>query len=505
MDTIAALIEDLARRYPDRTAVADIGRRLDFSTLDQRASALAASLIRSGATPGSCVAALVNNGVPMIELFMAAAKARVILLPLNWRLAAGELDYILGDAMPSLLFVSDGLAGLAGRLHAPPQVIPIADGGGACAYEDFVRAGGAVPALPRALPADPWLMLYTSGTTGRPKGCLLDQGGQYAAALAMRDVWRATPEDRLGSCLPLFHVGGMGLFMGHLSGGAAMHIAPRSLTAADCLAWLADLRCTTAAVPVQFYDAMLEQQRRAPLPLALRCVNLGGGMHAASFVRDVIEVLKASAVAGYGQTEAGGFVSMQTHDEQLARPASCGRVMPHLQASVVDDADRPVPDGEVGELCLRGPSVMQCYRGQKEATAAALRGGWLHTGDMCRFDGDGFLYLVARKKELIKSGGENVYPREVEEALAAHPAVLDVSVFGVPHEYWGEAVKAAVVLREGAKVSAPELAHWCRERIAAYKRPRFIEFMTAIPRSEIGKVQKLELAARPVTPEQSTD
>lgn len=505
MDTIAALIEDLARRHPDRAAVADVGRSLDFATLDRRTSALAASLIGAGATPGRCVAALVNNGVPMIELFMAAAKARVVLLPLNWRLAAGELDYILGDAAPLLLFVSDGLAGLAGQLKAPPRSILIADGGGDCAYEDFVHAHAVAPVPPRPLPDDPWLMLYTSGTTGRPKGCVLDQAGQLAAALAMRAVWQVTPEDRLGSCLPLFHVGGMGIFMGHLSGGAAVHIAPRSLAAAGCLAWLSDLRCTTAAIPVQFYDAVLEQQRRAPLPLALRCVNLGGGMHPASFVHEVVDVLQARAVAGYGQTEAGGFVSMQTHEEQLARPASCGRVMTHLQSTIVDDADQPVRAGEVGELCVRGASVMRGYRGQEEATEAALRHGWLHTGDMCRVDGEGFLYLVARKKELIKSGGENVYPREVEEALAAHPAVLDVSVFGVPHEYWGEAVKAAVVLREGATASAPELARWCRERIAAYKRPRFIEFMAAIPRSEIGKVQKLELAARPVTSEQSTD
>ena len=148
---------------------------------------------------------------------------------------------------------------------------------------------------------------------------------------------------------------------------------------------------------------------------------------------------------------------------------------------------------------------MQGYRGQEAATAQALRHGWLHTGDMCRFDADGFLYLVGRKKELIKSGGENVYPREVEEALAAHPAVVDCSVFGVPHEYWGEAVKAAVVLRDGASASPRELAEWCRDRIAGYKRPRYVEIMAAIPRSEIGKVQKLELAARPVTPDQATD
>jgi len=505
METIAALLSGLAARHGSRTAVADVGRSVDFASLNRRAGMLAQALIRSGATPGSIVAALVNNGVPMIELFMAAARARVTLLPLNWRLAAGELDYILGDATPRLLFVSDGLAGLAGRLASPPRSIAIADGGGDCAYEDFLRSGDAGAALPEARPADAWLMLYTSGTTGRPKGCLLDQAGQHAAALAMRDVWRATPEDRLGSCLPLFHVGGMGLFMGHFSGGAAVHIAPRSLSPQDCLAWLSELRCTTAAIPVQFYDTVLEQQRRAPLPLALRCVNLGGGMHPPEFVRAVLDVLRVDAVCGYGQTEAGGFVAMETHEEQLAHPASCGRVMPHLESRIVDDADRPLSVGEVGELCVRGASVMQRYRGQDAATSAALRHGWLHTGDMCRFDADGFLYLVGRKKELIKSGGENVYPREVEEALAAHPAVVDCSVFGVPHEYWGEAVKAAVVLREGATASPRELAEWCRDRIAGYKRPRYVEFMTAIPRSEIGKVQKLALAARPVSGDQATD
>ena len=505
MKTIAALLSGLAERHGGRIAVTDAGRSADFATLDRRACTLARALVRSGAIPGSIVAALVNNGVPMIELFMASAKARVTLLPLNWRLAAGELDYILGDAAPGLLFVSDGLAGLAGRLAAPPRSILIADGGGECAYEDFLRTGDVDAALPEARPTDAWLMLYTSGTTGRPKGCLLDQGGQHAAALAMRDIWGATPEDCLGSCLPLFHVGGMGIFMGHFGGGAAVHIAPRSLAATDCLAWLAELRCTTAAIPVQFYDTMLEQQRRAPRSLALRRVNLGGGMHPPGFVRAVLDVLRVDAVCGYGQTEAGGFVSMETHEEQLARPASCGRVMPHLESCIVDDADEPLPAGETGELCLRGPSVMQGYRGQEAATAQALRHGWLHTGDMCRFDADGFLYLVGRKKELIKSGGENVYPREVEEALAAHPAVVDCSVFGVPHEYWGEAVKAAVVLRDGASASPRELAEWCRDRIAGYKRPRYVEIMAAIPRSEIGKVQKLELAARPVTPDQATD
>jgi acyl-CoA synthetase (AMP-forming)/AMP-acid ligase II len=505
MPTIAALLDDLARRYAASIAVADAARSLDFATLERRARALAAALIQAGAEPGSCVAALVNNGVPMIELFMAAAKARVTLLPLNWRLAAKELDYILADAAPRLLFHSDGLADLAGRLSAPPRSILIADGGGDCAYETFLRTADPATPLPEPVPTDAWLMLYTSGTTGRPKGCLLDQGGQYAQALAMRDAWRATPQDRLGSCLPLFHVGGMGIFLGHFSSGATVHIAPRSLTAQDCLGWLSRLRVTTAAIPVQFYDVVIEQQRRAPLPLALRCVNLGGGMHATSFVTTVLEVLNVAAICGYGQTEAGGFVSMQTHEEQLRRPQSCGRVMPHLESRIADEADRPLPAGEVGELCVRGGSVMKGYWRQEAATAEALRHGWLHSGDMCRVDAEGYLFLVGRKKELIKSGGENVYPREVEEALSAHPAVLDCSVFAVPHEYWGEAVKAAVVLREGTAVSAHDLGQWCKQRIAGYKRPRYVEFLAAIPRSEIGKVQKLELAARPLTPEQSTD
>jgi acyl-CoA synthetase (AMP-forming)/AMP-acid ligase II len=192
-------------------------------------------------------------------------------------------------------------------------------------------------------------------------------------------------------------------------------------------------------------------------------------------------------------------------EEQLAHPKSCGRALAHFDIAILDEAGNPVPSGECGELCVRGPSVMAGYLHQPQATAETLAGGWLHTGDLFSADEDGYLTLLGRKKELIKSGGENVYPREVEAALLSHPDVLEAVVFGVPHEKWGEAVKAVVAPRPGTAPDVQSLMAWCRRFIARYKCPRFIEFMAELPRADTGKLLMRDLRARPATADQSTD
>lgn len=504
--SIAALVRRLGNSHTERTALVDAHRVISYRQLDQRTDQLARTLLADGVEAGDRIAVLTTNSVPMLELYLAAAKARATVVALNWRLAPAELAYILANAAPRRLFVSADLSDLAERIAGAPPCTVIGTDLADCAYERLIDSADATSALPQVDPLDPWLMLYTSGTTGRPKGCVLNQLGQFITAQSMRAVWQAGPEERLGISLPLFHVGGFTILLAHLLAGATIHIAPRNFNADDALEFLARHRCTAATIAPQLYETMKDRIEAMPSsPLQLRNFSMGSGMHDPQFVEAMERVFAANAVLGYGQTEAGGFIATITAAEQLQRPQACGRVLPHLDFRIVDEAGHAVSGDEIGELCVRGASTMTHYWGLDEATAGTVGDGWLRTGDMFRVDAEGFITMVDRQKELIKSGGENIYPREVELTLLNHPSVLDCGVFGVPHEHWGEAVKAAVVLRKGCVATPTQLADWCREHIASYKRPRFVEFVAQIPRSENGKVVKQELQVRPLTPGQSTD
>jgi len=504
--SIAALVRRLGASHAARPALIDAHRAVDYRQLDRRTDQLARALIATGVRPGDRIALLTTNGVPMLELYLAAAKARAIALALNWRLAPLELAYIVDNAAPRLLFFSEDLSDLAARIPVAIERVAIATDPADCDFERLLRDADDGLALPPVDPLDAWLMLYTSGTTGRPKGCVLNQLGQFVGAQSLRSAWQAGPEERLGLSLPLFHVGGLGILLAHLLAGATIRLAPRNFSADDALEFLARHRCTAATVAPQLYEAMKAQLLATPMPLQLRHFSMGGGMHDPRFVEEMERVFAARAVLGYGQTEAGGFIATLTAAEQLQRPRACGRVLPHLDFRIVDEAGRVLAVDAIGELCVRGASTMTHYWGLDEATADTVGDGWLRTGDMFRVDDEGYLYMVDRRKELIKSGGENVYPREVEVALLEHPAIVDCSVFGVPHEHWGEAVKAAVVLRPGHAATPAQLADWCRQRIAGYKRPRFVEFLERIPRAEdSGKVLKQALQQRPLLPEQAAD
>ncbi|WP_197277230.1 class I adenylate-forming enzyme family protein [Sphingomonas profundi] len=499
----AAWCRRIGRSHALNPALIDGARQRTYAELDARTDRLARALIAAGVGPGDRVAALLYNGAPLIELYFAAAKARAILLPLNWRLAAPEIAFIVEDATPKLLFVSPGLAPLADGLVSHARRIAVPD---EPATDDPFEAlvAGDLDSLPGAEPDDLWIMLYTSGTTGRPKGCLLDQRGQFVSALASALLWRAQPHDKVLMALPLFHVGGLGILFAHMIVGACTVIAPRVCDGALARDMIADYGCTRAAIAPQLYARMLEVQAEVPRPLALDLVSMGGGMHEPALVAEVRDALETDILLGYGQTEAGNFISYLTAAEQLARPRSCGRAMAHLDVAVLDEAGRPVPAGASGELVVRGASVLRRYWNQPEATGRTLRDGWLRTGDLFSIDEAGYLTLLGRLKDLIKSGGENVYPKEVEAVLDAHPAITESCVFGVPDDQWGEAVKAVIVIRPGRTLTAGEIVAWCRDHIAGYKRPRYIEFVDALPRSDAGKLLMRDLRARPTGPEHWT-
>ena len=503
----AAWSRRIGWRFPDRPAVIDGDRRVTYAQLDRRVERLALALAERGVAEGDRIAALLINGLPLIELYLAAARLGAILLPLNMRLAAPELAWIIADAEPAVLFASASLEPLAQAARGDVPMIRVADRPAADdAYDALIASAPDDAVLDRDPPPDAdWIMLYTSGTTGRPKGCLLSQQGQVIAAYAMASQWGSTEQSRLLLSLPLFHVGGTGLLFAHLAVGACLILAPRVFDAEQALRMASDLRCDALAVVPQLYGGMIEAQTRDSLPLNLRIVTMGGGMHIPELVEQVRAVLGADPILGYGQTEAGNYIAYLRGEEQLRHPKACGRPLPQFDVRVVDADDNPLPVGGVGELTVRGPSVLSGYWRNPQATADAMRGDWLHTGDIVMLDGEGLITMMGRSKELIKTGGENVYPKEVEAVLLEHPAIADCAVFGVPHDYWGEAVKTMIALHPGEALDKHAVVEWVRARIAGYKRPRFVEFVDALPRTETGKLLTRDLQARPLTPDQAID
>jgi len=503
----AAWSRRITRRFPNRLAIADGGRQVSYAELDKRVGRLANALRAQGVRRGDRIAALLVNGLPLVELYLATARLGAILLPLNWRLTPAELGWIINNAQPRLLFRSPELAEPAMADDALPVLIVGCEGGREDGYEALLASAKEAPDE-EEMPDEgalPWIMLYTSGTTGHPKGCLLSQQGQVVSAYAMATQLRCTETSHLLLSLPLFHIGGTSLLFAHLAVGAAITLAPRHFDAETARHMASRLRCDMLGIAPQLLPAMIEGQRSDPLPMALRTVTMGGGMHRPQLVEDVRALLGCEPILSYGQTEAGNFVACLYGEEQIAHPQACGRAMPQFDICIMDADGRPLPVDQVGELCLRGPSILLGYWRNPEADQSALRGGWLHSGDLAAVDDRGLITLMGRSKELIKTGGENVYPKEVEAVLLSHPDIADCAIFGIADDYWGEAVKALVALHPGKSMTPQDVAGWVRTHIAGYKRPRFVEFVAALPRTDTGKLLTRELQARPVTPDQHTD
>jgi acyl-CoA synthetase (AMP-forming)/AMP-acid ligase II len=336
------------------------------------------------------------------------------------------------------------------------------------------------------------MLLYTSGTTGRPKGCLLSQSAWLASNANLVHGLRLEHGERLLAVYPLYHVAGFGMAMSVLTLGGAI-VFCESASPGELWPLVARYDVTRTGLPG------LRAQLDAATPAAtgsLRGVVGGANMESARTLERTREVLPGAVFNGvYGSTEAGNFVTVTTAAEELERPGTIGRPLPGFDVRIAGENGGRAAPGNPGELCLRGASTMSGYWRTPEATDDALRDGWVHTGDVVRADDDGYLYLIDRVKDMIKSGGENVYSIEVETVLLHHPSVADVAVHGVSDPRWGEAVKAVVVPAPGAAPTPEELDAFCRERLAAYKRPRWYELVDQIARSQTGKIVKRELRA----------
>lgn len=503
-DAIEFLTDILAvhgRQRGDRVAVTFEGRELTYAELDRRSDQAAGLLQAAGVRPGDRVAWLGRSSEAWYEIFFGVAKARACFAPINSRLAIPEIAFILKDSGANVFFVTPEFFACAEPVlaHIDRPIRTIAVGGehpGFAAYADL-RDAAPAPSLSPPQAEDDVLQLYTSGTTGLPKGVRLSNAN-YSAFLALRssvEGFDYGPDDSVLILMPLFHVAGTNISISGLAAGGRLVLQAEFNPPAVLQALEAEKVAHVFLAPVMI-NALLQTPGVERVDVSsLRSVAYG-----ASPISEVV-LAKATATFGcgfiqfYGMTEttgAGTTLAPSDHHGELLR--SCGRPWPTLETRVADEAGAEVAPGEIGEIEIRGPIVMAGYWNRPEATAETVRpDGWLRTGDAGYMNEDGFFFVHDRMKDMIVSGGENVYPAEVENAILGCPGVADAAVIGVPDERWGEAVKAIVVAAPGARPDPSDIIAWTRQRIAAFKAPKSVDFVDALPRNPSGKVLRREL------------
>ena len=486
-----------------RLAIVDGPLRVSYRDLRARSERLAAALLDRGVGQGDRVALVLLNSIASVELILACGRIGAIAVPINWRLSPAEIAYIVAEATPRMLFHSECFTDLLGEASGYDPFV-VSNVAPCRAYENLI-ASASRKQLPDTPGIAPLFMLFTSGTTGRPKPCLQSQQGAVAAGMAFALRLRLTQEDRLLSTSPLFHVGGLGHVFAALVAGAGIILVPRGASHIDILRLASAEKCSFGSMNDGLVMGLCDLQEKHALPLSMRIVTRGASMTPITQIDRIEKTLCAKVIGGYGQTEALGFALTIDGEEMRDHPDALGTPLAHFDAAVLDDNGLPTEGEEIGELGLRGPSVMLGYWKMDDPSAEALGTGWLRTGDLVRRDSQGRYHFSGRCKELVKSGGENVYPREVEQVLLMHPAIADAAIIGVPDEEWGEAVKACIVIAPGHTIDSGSAVAWCRKHIASYKRPRYVEFIAEIPRDHLGKIQRPVLRERVITDNQKID
>ena len=493
--TIGRWLADRAQLTPDRVAIRFLGSELTYATLDRRATRLAAGLAERGLRRGDRLATLTQTSPEHVVTLFACARLGVALQPISWRLAPAEVAYQLVDAEPALLLASAEHEELAEASNSLLQ-----DRSGAAAVE-VARIGD--PTLEAdsevgdvARDDDPLLLVYTSGTTGKPKGALLTHANCFWTNLSFDRTTSLRDDDVVLQVLPQFHVGGWNVQPLLAWWKGATVVLEPSFDPARSLRLIAEQRVTTMMGVPATYLFLAEQEGFATANLtSLRLAVVGGAPMPESLL-ETWHSRGVEVVQGYGLTEAAPNVLCLPPEDAGRKLGFAGKPYPHVEVALRDPDTGAFLDGAAtGELVVRGPNVFVGYWRNGEATAAALTDGWLSTGDVAERDEEGFYRIAGRIKEMVISGGENVYPAEIEDVLHAHPDVVEAAVVGVPDERWGEACAAFVVLREGATVTGDALREHCRTRLARFKVPKTFTVVDALPRSSMGKVLKDDLRA----------
>ena len=483
------------------------GRQTSFAEFDIRTNRVANGLIALGVQPQQRIAYLGKNSDIYFELLLGAVKAKVVVAPVNWRLAGPEIAFIIGDCQAEMLVVGPEFLEQVEKLK--PQLPDVktfmaSEGGGGPGWRDYRAwrdaASGEDPRI-EIRSQDIAMQLYTSGTTGKPKGAMLSHGNFLTAlgseAAAQPDWNRWTDDDVSLVAMPIFHIGGSGWGLLGFYHGAKGVIA-REFDPTKVLDFIAQAGITKLFMVPAAMQFVVRQPRAREVDFSrLKYMFYGASPIPAALLKECIEVFGCGFVQVYGMTETtGSIVALppEDHVAGLERMRSAGKALPGVELAILDANGQSLPPGEVGEIATRSGFNMAGYWNLPEATARTIGAdGWLRTGDAGYLDPDGYLYIHDRIKDMIISGGENIYPAEVESAICDHPDVAEVAVVGVPDAQWGEAVKAIVVLKPGRAASAADIICFTRQRIAGYKTPKSVEFIAALPRNASGKILRRQL------------
>jgi fatty-acyl-CoA synthase len=497
-----------AERTPDKLALVDAhtGRTFTYAQFNERANRLASFLKEElGIKRGDRVSILAQNSSDYYEVLFACGKMGAILNTLNWRLAVPELEYILSDCAPRVLIYEaifgqavDELRPLIGCEH----YIVMGEGApeGEWTYEGGLVAGdpAGVP-LPELPYTDTWAILYTSGTTGRPKGAQVTYGSFFYNAVGMGAAIDLTSEDVNLNVLPTFHAGGLGLYAGPILHAGGTLVVMRTFDSGEFLRLIDEWQVTKLLLVPSIYLMLAQYPDLEQHDLSgVKHWGSGGSSLPPSLVQEYAE-RGIIIQQGFGMTETGPTVFIIDKENALRKAGSVGKPVLHTDVCIMDREHNVLGPNQVGELCVRGGNVTTGYWNRPEATAEALidhpvpGGRWLHSGDAGMFDEEGFYYIVDRWKDMFISGGENVYPAEVENVIYQHPAVSEVAVIGVPHPQWQEVGRALVVVKEGQALSEEEVIEFCQGKLAKFKIPKSVVFLDLLPRTAAGKVLKREL------------
>ena len=497
------ILNQWAHRTPETKAMIFQDIELTYEQVNDRVNALCRYLVDKGVGRGDRVALLTFNCHQFMEIFFACGRMGAILVPLNFRLVGPELEYQLNDSQSKVFFLGEEFQQVVGQIRDQLPAVStyvvigdMEDGFDADIYEEVVDdiTGEPLDLDYEVDLEDSFIIVYTSGTTGRPKGALLTQNNVFITSINQIIDFKCTTNDITLTMLPMFHVGGsfiLTLPILHVGGTV---VIMKSFEPVQALELIEKNQVTALFGVPAMWGAILTAENIGTADISsLRITFSGGASQPLPVLKKIHDAFGVPLSEGYGLSEASSCSSFLRWEDVEKKAGSIGKPFLHNSMKVVDPQGNDIAPGEVGEILQSGPTVMRGYFNNPQATAEAIVDGWLHTGDLATVDEDGFIYIKDRKKDMIISGGENIYPVEVEQVLYKHERVLEAAVIGVPDDKWGESVLATIVVQPGQVMTADEVVEHCKKNLASYKKPKRVEFVDALPRNPSGKVLKTEL------------
>ncbi|ARD47064.1 long-chain fatty acid--CoA ligase [Sporosarcina sp. P33] len=495
---IGELLKQASHKTPDKESFVFEDERVTYKQMDDRATHLAGWLQSNGVKKNDKVGFILKNGLPFIEVFFGVSLSGGVGVPLNFRLAANELEYIINNSDTKLLIIDNEFAevilSIQDRIPNVETLVIVNNTGtiqNGITYSSIFEEPVLYTPCEDLTDNDPGMIVYTSGTTGKPKGAVLTHKNLYINRLQI--IWETkTPLYAKQLIIPpLFHVAAMaGLIKNCLINGTA--VIHRDFNPENTLVTIEKEKINSIMLVPAMWNSVLEvtDLEKYDLSSVIECSS-GGAVCPLELKKKIMSTLKnASYNETLGQTEMSPAATSLNNQDVIRKTKSVGKPILGVEARIVDENMNDVPVGEAGEIVFRGPSVMKEYYNNPEGTEEAFKGGWFHSGDIVRADEEGFIYIVDRKKDMLISGGENIYPVEIEAVLHAHPSIFECAVVGVPDINWGESVKAFIVCKQGEELSADEVINYCTKHLASYKKPKYVEFVDQLPRNASGKILK---------------